>query len=88
MIVQFDKSFLKSLKKVNDSKIKLTTLQFIEKTKNAEKLIDLSGIKKIQGFSNFYRHRIGKYRLGFHAEGETVTFILLAKREDIYDAFP
>jgi len=86
--ITYDKSFLKSLKKVNDAKTKASTLVFIEKAKQIHQLSELSGIKKIQGFSHFYRFRIGKYRLGFKAEGDNLTLIILARREDIYDAFP
>jgi len=45
MIVQFDASFLKGLKKINDQSVKNGVLKFIEKTKEAENLNELSSVK-------------------------------------------
>ena len=43
----------------------------------------------MQGFQTFYRVRIGDYRLGFELiDKETVLFILVSHRKDIYKYFP
>jgi len=65
MIVEFDKSFLKSLSKVKDSrelyKVKSQILQ-LEKAKG---LNNIKSLKKLIGFKNYYRIRVGNYRIGF-----------------------
>jgi mRNA interferase RelE/StbE len=43
----------------------------------------------LTGFKNYYRLRIGEYRLGFEKIDEnTIRFILIAHRKDIYKLFP
>ena len=89
MIIEFDKSFEKSLDKIKNKslfiRIEKTILEF-EKSKS---LTDLTNIKKLTGFKNYYRLRIGEYRLGFEKIDEnTLRFILIAHRKDIYKLFP
>ena len=56
--------------------------------KTAETLNVLSNIKKLKGYQNAYRIRIGKYRLGFYFDGEVIELARFVKREDIYKIFP
>ena len=89
MIVEFDKSFSKSLDKVKDS----TTLQRTEKTilklESANSLKDVNNLKKLSGFSNYYRIRIGDYRIGVEQiDKRTIRLIIIAHRKDIYKKFP
>ena len=89
MIVEFDKSFSKSLDKVKDS----TTLQRTEKTilklERANSLKDVKNLKKLSGFSNYYRIRIGDYRIGIEQiDKRTIRLIIIAHRKDIYKKFP
>jgi mRNA interferase RelE/StbE len=43
----------------------------------------------MQGFQKYYRIRIGEYRLGFEMiDAETILFILVSHRKDIYKYFP
>ncbi|MBN1768316.1 MAG: type II toxin-antitoxin system RelE/ParE family toxin [Prolixibacteraceae bacterium] len=45
--------------------------------------------KKLQGYKNYYRVRIGNYRLGFELiDGTIVLIILVAHRKEIYRKFP
>lgn len=60
MIVNFEKSFAKSLKKIGDKKILNKIEKVILEYEKAENLQNISGIKKLVGFSNFYRVRIGR----------------------------
>ena len=89
MIVEFDKFFSKSLDKVKDS----TTLQRTEKTilklESANSLKDVNNLKKLSGFSNYYRIRIGDYRIGVEQiDKRTIRLIIIAHRKDIYKKFP
>ena len=45
-------------------------------------------LKKLKGAKNFYRVRMGSYRLGMIIKGEEVTLIRLLHRKDIYKFFP
>lgn len=50
---------------------------------------ELSNVKKLIGFSAFYRMKIGDYRLGFEKiDEQTIRFIIICHRKDIYKKFP
>ena len=43
----------------------------------------------MEGFTDFYRIRIGDYRVGIELENDnSVTFLKLKHRKDIYKYFP
>lgn len=89
MIIEFDKSFEKSLEKLKNKslfpKIEKTIIEF----ENAKYLSELSNIKKLTGYKFYYRAKIGEYRLGFEKITEnTIRFIIIAHRKDIYKIFP
>jgi mRNA interferase RelE/StbE len=89
MIVEFDKSFEKSLDKIKNKSLFLQIEKTILKFEKSKSLADLPNIKKLTGFKNYYRLRIGEYRLGFEKIDEnTIRFILIAHRKDIYKLFP
>jgi mRNA-degrading endonuclease RelE of RelBE toxin-antitoxin system len=54
----------------------------------AKKLSDISSCKKLIGFKNAYRLRIGNYRIGFFFENEKVELIRILNRKNIYRYFP
>ena len=64
MIVEFDKSFSKSLDKVKDSTILQKTEKTILELEKAYSLKDVKNLKKLSGFKNYYRIRLGDYRIG------------------------
>lgn len=89
MKILFDESFEKSVKKLNDQKIKDQIVELIEVFENAGSLQIIPNIKKMQGFRSYYRVRLGNYRLGFELlENDSVLFILVAHRKDMYKYFP
>ena len=89
MIVEFDKSFLKSLDKIKDSKVFPKIKSIITEIEKAQSLNELKSVKKLIGFKNYYRIRLGKYRLGFEViDSITVRLIIIAHRKDIYRIFP
>lgn len=45
-------------------------------------------VKKLEGYKNFYRLRIGAYRLGFKFEVGKVTAYRILHRKEIYKYFP
>ena len=64
MIVEFDKSFSKSLDRIKDSTILRRIETTLLKLEEAESLQDLKNLKKLSGFKNYYRIRLGNYRIG------------------------
>jgi mRNA interferase RelE/StbE len=89
MKVEFDKSFERSLGKINDRLI----LKRIEKTilvvENSENLSSIPNIKKLTGFKRYFRLKIGDYRIGIElVDDQCVRFIIVTHRKDIYKQFP
>lgn len=70
MIVEFDKSFFKTLAKVKDESTLKKIKKSILKLENTNGLINIKNLKKLTGFKSYYRIRIGDYRLGFDSIDE------------------
>jgi len=88
MIVKIDKSFEKDVKSINSQLINNNLIKIINEIQTANKISDISNLKKIQGTSNYYRIRIGDYRLGMIIIKTEVQLIRLLHRKDIYRYFP
>ena len=89
MIVEYDKSFEKSIDKLKDKSIFPKIEKIIDAIEKAKSISELSNVKKLSGFKTYYRFRIGDYRLGFEKLDEsTVRLILIGRRKDIYKVFP
>ena len=89
MKTQYLPSFLKDLKALKSTPVfeSIRSLVF-EEIPNASSLEDLKNLKKLKGYENAYRIRVGDYRIGFFLEGETITFVRVLNRKDIYRYFP
>ncbi len=89
MKVQFDESFLKSLKKLKDKKVREKLRELIINFEDCENLSEIPNIKKMQGYETYYRVRLGDYRVGFELQTDkSILFILVAHRKEIYRFFP
>lgn len=84
----FRKSFERDLKKIKDQSILNRVKQVIEEVEAAGSLQEISGLKKMSGTSNFYRVRIGSYRIGIAVEGSEIEFVRCLNRREIYQYFP
>ena len=87
MNIEIRKSFEKDAAKLPAS-LKTQLAIIIEHLESLKKLSDLSSCKKLAGFKNAYRIRLGNYRIGFFFENETVELIRILNRKDIYRYFP
>jgi mRNA interferase RelE/StbE len=85
--VEIRKSFEKDAAKLPAS-IQVQLASIIQQIIAAKKLSDLTSCKKLSGFKNAYRIRLGSYRIGFFFENETVEFVRILNRKDIYKFFP
>ena len=63
MKVEFLKSFSKDLDSVNSKSVKQSLARIVELLEKVEDLKDIPNIKKLKGFRNAYRIRVGDYRL-------------------------
>jgi mRNA interferase RelE/StbE len=89
MNVEFDSSFLKSLRKLKEVQLRERVELLIQTFEQADSLSKISNVKKIVGHQRYYRVRLGDYRLGLEKiNSDTVRLIVIAHRKDIYDVFP
>lgn len=86
MNVSYLPSFIKELKDLRSTPYfkPINTLVFEE----IPKLAGLVDVKKLQGYENAYRIKVGDYRIGAIFEGETVIFCRVLHRKEIYRYFP
>lgn len=89
MKVAFKKSFLKDLKKLRDKQLKNSIAKAIEDMEAAKELTQVKNLKKMEGYSTFYRIRIGDYQIGLQLmDKELIYFVAFDHRKDIYTHFP
>lgn len=85
----FRKSFerdLKNLKKAHEMCRRIQ--KKIEEVEAASGLEELGSLKKLTGGENYYRIRVGDYRIGVIVKGEIVVFVRCLHRREIYRYFP
>jgi len=89
MKVKIDKSFVKDIDNIRDKRLLKKLQNVITIIENAKSFAEISNVKKIKGYSSYYRIRIGDYRLGFEEiSGQGINLIRFLHRKDIYRYFP
>ena len=87
MNIEYSKDFEKSVKTLS-GKMLDSVRGVISEVKNAESIKDITDCKKLVGYRNVYRIRIGDYRafFTFHVEiiNDTVIFRYLVSRGEAY----
>ncbi|MBV6621768.1 MAG: type II toxin-antitoxin system RelE/ParE family toxin [Rivularia sp. (in: Bacteria)] len=53
-----------------------------------ESFEEVSNLKKLTGYDNTYRIRVGNYRIGLTFDGDMITFYRVLHRKDFYRYFP
>ena len=87
MEIIITKSFEKLLKLVpkNIRESAIEVLEALEKAKNVTEIKDL---KKLSGYTNYYRIRIGNYRMGLQIINPKIIVVTILHRGTIYKIFP
>ncbi|XZO04445.1 MAG: type II toxin-antitoxin system RelE family toxin [Microcoleus sp.] len=88
MNIEFRKSFEKDLLKILDADLFQRIQEAIEQLENAEKLNEVSYLKKLKGDGDYYRIRLGDYRIGIKVNDGIVSFVRILHRKEIYRYFP
>lgn len=86
MNIQYSKAFIKSAQKLS-GKYKIALFKKIEEVKSVSNVEKIGECKKLEGFENTYRVRIGSYRAFFILviSDNTVFFEYLVRRGDAYN---
>jgi mRNA interferase RelE/StbE len=88
MKLVFLKKFSKDLDKIRTSKDKEAIREPIELIRSCHSIDEIKSLKKLKGFKDAYRIRIGDFRMGVFIEADIVIFARIAHRKDIYNIFP
>jgi mRNA interferase RelE/StbE len=88
MKIEFKKSFLKELQKLRNKGLKNSIAECIVQVESANSSNQIRNLKKLAGFDDYYRIRIGNYRIGLKIEADIVYFVVFEHRKDIYKKFP
>ncbi|MCL1465681.1 type II toxin-antitoxin system RelE family toxin [Argonema galeatum] len=88
MNVEFRKSFEKDLGNLRDEALLQRIKAVIEEVEVAENLGNLSNIKKVKADGDYYRIRVGEYRIGMAVNEGTVIFVRVLHRKEVYRYFP
>jgi mRNA interferase RelE/StbE len=88
MKVEYHKSFERDLRKVRDrtllDRVKVILLELEE----SETLETILSVKPMKGYPEYFRIRIGDYRLGLKRTNDGLRIIRFLCRGDIYRKFP
>ncbi|TZF83051.1 type II toxin-antitoxin system RelE/ParE family toxin [Pedobacter sp. BS3] len=88
MNLKIDRRFEKDTDKIKDSKILSRIAVCIEQVSQASSISDIPSVKKLTGFKNHYRIKIGDYRAGILISDDEVLFERFLHRKDIYKYYP
>ena len=88
MQIELTRKFIKQVESLNDRTIKIKVLAIINAVVIAEKMVDFPNLKKLTGYKNQYRIRLGSYRIGISINDQTVIFAAFDHRSNIYKYFP
>ncbi len=88
MKTAFLASFLRDVKKLRDAKIGRAVAGAIAAVEEAAALEQIPSLKRLSGQHDYFRIRIGDWRIGVRVSGGTVTFVRCLNRREIYRFFP
>jgi mRNA interferase RelE/StbE len=86
MKYRIHRQFAKDLKKIPRS-VQEQVFFLIESVVKNDSISSL-GAKKMSGYGNRYRLKIGNYRLGISVEEDEIIFRRVLHRQNIYKKFP
>jgi mRNA interferase RelE/StbE len=89
MKLLYGKRFSKDLDAIrHEAKVKKNLLELIEQIKETDSLANLKGVRKIEGYQNYFRIKVGNYRLGIKLTKKRIELIRFLHRKEIYRRFP
>ncbi len=88
MKIKFKDSFAKDLKSIKDKGLLKRVKEIIEAVEKSDSPTRIPNLKKLKGHQNYFRLRVGEYRLGLALEGDLIVFVRFLSRKDIYKYFP
>lgn len=88
MRVEFLSKFDEDIDDILQVSVKIAIKKVIESIEAAESIRQIQNVKKLVGYKNAYRIRMGNHRIGFYLENNLVQLARVKNRKDIYKFFP
>ncbi|HET6557742.1 MAG TPA: type II toxin-antitoxin system RelE/ParE family toxin [Prolixibacteraceae bacterium] len=88
MKTEFLKQFYKDLNKITLQSTLDDIITSIKNVEEANSVRVIKNFKKLKGYKNVYRIKVGDYRIGVFMENDVVEFARIVHRKDIYRVFP
>ena len=88
MKIKITRKFQRQIDHCDDKHIKKKVAAVIDATRNSRSIRGIPNNRKLKGFNNCYRIRIGDYRIGVMIEHDIALFAAFDHRSDIYKYFP
>jgi mRNA interferase RelE/StbE len=88
MEVEYHKSFERDLRRVRDRNLLARIEAVLFELEGSESLDPIPNVKVMKGHPDYFRIRIGDYRLGLKRIDSGVKIIRFLSRGDIYRKFP
>lgn len=88
MKVEFKDSFAKDLKSIKQKDLLSRVKEVIEAVEKVDSLTQVPNLEKLKGGGNYFRLRVGDYRIGIAIEDDTMIFVRFLNRREIYRHFP
>ena len=87
MEIIITKTFEKQLKLV-PKYIRESAILVLEALETAKNVTEIKDLKKLSGYTNYYRIRIGNYRMGLQIINPKIIVVTILHRGTIYKIFP
>ncbi|MCP1381500.1 type II toxin-antitoxin system RelE/ParE family toxin [Runella sp. CRIBMP] len=87
MKYDYENAYLRDAKKLPEA-LRLLLQDVVLSVREAKTLQNIPNLKKLSGYKNAYRIRIGEYRIGLYLEGDVLVFARILPRKEIYRFFP
>ncbi len=88
MNTTFRESFDADLSVIADASLLRRIKKVIEQVEVARTFQQIPNLKRLEATGQYYRIRLGDYRIGFVFDRGTVTFVRRLNRKEIYRYFP
>lgn len=79
---------MRDVRRIRDKKVCERLESVLVRLEEAEKLSDLPSVSTLRGHPNYFRIRMGDYRIGIRKENEVVEVVRFLKRGEAYRKFP
>ena len=87
MEIIITKAFEKQLKSV-PKYIRESAIVVLEALETAKNVTEIKDLKKLSGYTNYYRIRIGNYRIGLQIINPKIIVVTILHRGTVYKVFP